>query len=48
MILHRLSRAATQGVEPLLADCAARLRAAFARRWGEVPLAEAPAFRPVG
>jgi hypothetical protein len=47
MILHRLAGAAAgHVVEPALAEFAGNLRTAFVRRWGDVPLDYAPAFRP--
>jgi len=46
VILHRLGTAAREDtIIPVLAEFAARLRAELVRRWGEVPLALAPAFR---
>jgi hypothetical protein len=46
VILHRLGTAAREEtIIPVLAEFAARLRAELVRRWGEVPLALAPAFR---
>lgn len=45
VILHRLGNAGTAHAQPVLAEFAARLRAELARRWGEVPLELAPAFR---
>jgi hypothetical protein len=45
MILHRLGRAARTGELPGVAALAARLADALRGRWGEVPLALAPAFR---
>jgi hypothetical protein len=44
MILHRLDGARRHTELPALAKMAARLRADLAQRWGEVPLAYAPAF----
>lgn len=44
MILHRLSGAARSEQLAALAELATRLRAALVERWGEVPLAVAPAF----
>jgi hypothetical protein len=44
MIAHRLARAATSEF-PALSELARGLRAALVQRWGEVPLALAPAFR---
>ncbi len=44
-ILHRLGEAHGSAVQPVLAGFAGRLRAELARRWGEVPLELAPAFR---
>jgi hypothetical protein len=47
MILHRLAGAAAgRVIEPVLAEFAGNLRTAFVRRWGDVPLDYAPAFRP--
>lgn len=45
VILHRLGNAHGNAAHPALAEFAGRLRAALARRWGEVPLELAPAFR---
>jgi hypothetical protein len=45
MILHRLDRAATSGEVPALGELADRLAAELRSRWGDVPLALAPAFR---
>lgn len=45
VILHRLGDAAQSAAHPLLAEFAAVLRAGLARRWSEVPLELAPAFR---
>ncbi len=47
MILHRLAGAAAEPQLPALADLAGRLRAGLVERWGEPPLAYAPAFRAV-
>lgn len=44
MILHRLDRARRNGDLERLARFAEILRAALVQRWGEVPLAYAPAF----
>jgi hypothetical protein len=44
MILHRLGAARRNEDLPALAELAGRLRAALVERWGEVPLAYAPAF----
>jgi hypothetical protein len=46
VILHRLGDAQNATALPALAEFAARLRAELVRRWGEVPLEPAPAFRP--
>jgi hypothetical protein len=48
VILHRLDNARNAPALPALAEFAARLRAELARRWGEMPLELAPAFRPPG
>jgi hypothetical protein len=48
VILHRLGNARSAPALPALAEFAARLRAELARRWGEIPLQLAPAFRPSG
>jgi hypothetical protein len=49
VILHRLDDARNATALPVLAEFAARLRTELARRWGEVPLELAPAFRsPAG
>lgn len=46
VILHRLGTAAHEDTPiPVLAEFAARLRAELVRRWGQVPLVLAPAFR---
>ncbi len=45
MILHRLGVAAESSEVPVLAELAGQLRDALVRRWGDVPLAYAPAFR---
>jgi hypothetical protein len=46
VILHRLGTAAREDTTiPVLGEFATRLRAELVRRWGEVPLALAPAFR---
>jgi hypothetical protein len=46
VILHRLGTAAREdALIPVLADFAARLRTELVGRWGEIPLALAPAFR---
>lgn len=45
MITHRLAAAARNSELPALADLAGALGDALARRWGEVSLAFAPAFR---
>lgn len=44
MILHRLDRTAGSDEVPSLADLAGRLAAELRSRWGNVPLALAPAF----
>lgn len=44
-ILHRLAGVCETGVAPELTTLAGRLRAELVRRWGEVPLEYAPAFR---
>ena len=44
MILHRLDGARRNGDLERLARFAEVLRAALVQRWGEVPLAYAPAF----
>jgi hypothetical protein len=44
MILHRLYGAQRSAELPAVAALAERLRAALVQRWGEVPLAYAPAF----
>ena len=44
MILHRLDRAAASAELPALAELAGRLVAELRSRWGDVPLALAPAF----
>jgi Phosphotransferase enzyme family len=46
VILHRLGDARNATALPALAEFAARLRTELVRRWGEVPLEPAPAFRP--
>jgi len=46
VILHRLDDAQNATALPALAEFAARLRAELVRRWGEVALERAPAFRP--
>lgn len=43
-ILHRLGRAARSTELPAVAELAADLRAVLAHRWGDLPLALAPAF----
>jgi hypothetical protein len=48
VILHLLGNARNAVALPALAEFATRLRADLARRWGEVPLQIAPAFRPSG
>ncbi len=48
VILHRLGNAHDNAAHPVLAEFAGRLRAALARRWGEIPLELAPAFRSAG
>jgi hypothetical protein len=45
MITHRLAAAARSTELPALAELAGSLGAALAGRWGDVPLAYAPAFR---
>jgi hypothetical protein len=45
VILHRLGDARSAAALPVLAEFAGRLRAELVRRWGEVPLEPAPAFR---
>ncbi|HKC28822.1 MAG TPA: hypothetical protein VKB75_12490 [Jatrophihabitans sp.] len=45
MISHRLQRAARSTELPALAELAAELAAELRRRWGDVALAPAPAFR---
>jgi hypothetical protein len=45
MISHRLAAAARSTELPALAELAALLGDALARRWGDVPLAYAPVFR---
>ena len=45
VILQRLGDAYNAAAGPLLAELAGRLRAELVRRWGEVPLSLAPAFR---
>ncbi len=44
LILHRLGQARGSAGLPALAEFADRLRGALTARWGEVPLASAPAF----
>ena len=44
MILHRLNRARDSDDLPAIAELADTLRATLVERWGEVPLAYAPAF----
>ena len=44
MILHRLDRAGASAELPVLAELAALLAAELRNRWGDVPLAFAPAF----
>jgi hypothetical protein len=46
MILHRLDRARRHDDLEALAELAGRLRQALVTRWGDVPLAYAPAFEP--
>jgi hypothetical protein len=46
MISHRLAAAARSDVLPALAGLAGGLAGALRERWGDVPLAFAPAFRP--
>jgi Phosphotransferase enzyme family len=46
VILHRLDNARNATALPVLAEFAARLRRDLVRRWGEMPLETAPAFRP--
>ena len=48
MILHRLDGARRSTDLPALAELAERLRAHLVARWGEVPLAFAPAFEEPG
>ena len=48
MILHRLDGARRSTDLPALAELAERLRAYLVGRWGEVPLAFAPAFEEPG
>jgi hypothetical protein len=48
MILHRLDGARRSTDLPALAELAERLRAHLVTRWGEVPLAFAPAFEEPG
>ncbi|MGI8679839.1 MAG: hypothetical protein ACR2LX_14390 [Jatrophihabitans sp.] len=48
IIVHRLDRAARSSELPTLAALAAALREELHRRWGEVPLEMAPAFRSTG
>ncbi len=45
VILHRLDDASRRSQSPPLAELARLLRAELTRRWGEVPLDLAPAFR---
>lgn len=45
MILHRLDRAASNAELPALGELAGGLAAELRSRWGDVPLAFAPAFR---
>lgn len=45
VLLHRLADARDLSAIPILAELADRLRTELVRRWGEVPLAYAPAFR---
>jgi hypothetical protein len=45
MISHRLGAAARSDELPALAELSGALGAALAKRWGDVPLAFAPAFR---
>jgi hypothetical protein len=45
MILHRLDRAAASSELPALGELAGLLATELRRRWGDVPLALAPAFR---
>jgi hypothetical protein len=44
LILHRLEGARRSQLRPAVAELAARMRATLVDRWGEVPLAYAPAF----
>ncbi|MEO9138263.1 MAG: hypothetical protein ABI345_04290 [Jatrophihabitans sp.] len=44
VILHRLGRAARSEELPAVSELATELRAALADRWGDLPLALAPAF----
>lgn len=44
MVLHRMRQAAEDTAMPGLAEWAGRLHAALIGRWGEMPLAYAPAF----
>lgn len=46
LIMHRLSRAAGTREVPELAELAGSLHTELLRRWGDVPLHLAPAFRP--
>jgi hypothetical protein len=45
MITHRLAAASRNTELPALAELAGTLARALAGRWGDVPLAYAPAFR---
>jgi hypothetical protein len=45
MIQHRLERAGASPELPAVAELARRLGAQLRERWGDVPLAMAPAFR---